>query len=202
MTRMKRHTVWGLTGGIGSGKSTVARYLLAHGITVLDADQIAKGLTASGGRAIPAIRELFGDQAIDASGAMDRNHMRARIFADTGAKRQLEHVIHPLIQQAMTAAITEAPTDIVVCDVPLLVESAHWRSRCQQIWVVDCLPETQIQRVIARNGFPAEQVKAIMQQQATRLQRLAAADVVIYNETLTLTELSAEVDGHLEQLAI
>ena len=130
MTCMKRHTVWGLTGGIGSGKSTVARYLSAHGITVLDADQIAKGLTASGGCAIPAIRELFGDQAIDASGAMDRNHMRERIFADTGAKRQLEHVLHPLIQQAMTAAITEAPTDIVVCDVPLLVESAHWRPRC------------------------------------------------------------------------
>ena len=202
MTCMKRHTVWGLTGGIGSGKSTVAGYLSAHGITVVDADQIAKDLTASGGRAISAIRELFGEQAIDASGAMDRNHVRERIFADTGAKTQLEHLLHPLIQQAMTAAITEASTDIVVCDVPLLVESAHWRSRCQQIWVVDCLPETQIQRVMARNSFPAHQVQAIMRQQATRLQRLAAADVVIYNETLTLPELSAEVDGHLKQLAI
>jgi dephospho-CoA kinase len=202
MRPMKRRTVWGLTGGIGSGKSTVARCLSTRGITVLDADQIAKSLTASGGRGIAAIRELFGHRAIDASGAMDRNYIRERIFADSVAKRQLEQILHPLIQEAMTAAIAEASTEIVVCDVPLLVESSHWRSRCQQIWVVDCLPETQIQRVMVRNGFSSDQVQVIMRQQATRLQRLAAADVVIYNEALTLTELSAEVAGQLEQLAI
>lgn len=202
MTGMGRHTVWGLTGGIGSGKSTVARCLARHPITILDADHIAKELTASGGQAVNAIHRIFGDAAIDVSGAMDRNYMRERVFADPVAKQQLEELLHPMVQQAMSAAIDEAPTEIVVCDVPLLVESVHWRWRCQLVWVIDCLPETQVQRVMARNGFSTDQVRAIMRQQASRLQRLAMADIVIYNESLTLAELSDEVDGHLHQLAL
>jgi dephospho-CoA kinase len=199
---MRRRSVWGLTGGIGSGKSTVARCLAQHGLTVVDADEAARALTLKGGLAIDPIRSSFGDSAIGAEGAMDRAYMREKIFTDASAKQQLEAIIHPLVQVQMAKAIDDAPTDIVVCDVPLLAESVYWRARCERIWVVDCLPSTQVARVKARNGLSTAQVETIMAQQASRAARLAIADTVLYNDQITIAELSTQVDDHLHQLDI
>jgi len=128
--------------------------------------------------------------------------MREKIFTDASAKQQLEAIIHPLVQVQMAKAIDDAPTDIVVCDVPLLAESVYWRARCERIWVVDCLPSTQVARVKARNGLSKAQVETIMAQQASRAARLAIADTVLYNDQITIAELSTQVDDYLHQLDI
>ena len=196
---MNSHRIWriGLTGGIGSGKSTVAGMLAARGAAVIDADAISRSVTAPGGRAIAAIAQAFGPQMVGPDGAMDRQAMRDCIFQDAQAKRQLEAIIHPLVSQ-ITAEQAQAALDmgrpVLVFDVPLLVESGErWRRQVDRVLVVDCSTDTQRQRVMARNGLPAQDIDRIITQQASRAQRLACADVVIANESLNLLELEAQV---------
>ncbi|PFH09163.1 dephospho-CoA kinase [Collimonas sp. PA-H2] len=172
----------GLTGGIGSGKSTVADMFSERGAAVIDTDIIARQLTAPGGIAIEAIRACFGDAFIDASGAMDRELMRARVFSDPTAKQQLEAILHPLIRTETANAGERAVGSYLIFAVPLLVESGNWKQRVGRILVVDCDEQVQLQRVMQRNALTEPQVRAIMATQATRQQRLQAADDVIVND--------------------
>jgi dephospho-CoA kinase len=171
----------GLTGGIGSGKSTVADMFAARGASIVDTDQIAHSLTARHGAAMPAIVAEFGPGFADASGALDRARMRSLVFADAGAKARLEAILHPRIRDAALAAAAAATGSYVIFAVPLLVESGSWRERVTRILAVDCPEEVQIARVMARNNLPKAQVRAIMAAQASRQQRLDAADDVIEN---------------------
>lgn len=186
----------GLTGGIGSGKSTVAGFLADLGAAVIDADAIARAVTAPGGLAIPLIRNAFGDAMITPEGALDRDQMRTLAFSDPAARKRLEASIHPLVGQEtgrQAAAAEAAGHRCLVFDVPLLVESAHWRSQVDAVLVVDCLPQTQLARVVARNQLDPAAVQAIIQAQSPRLRRLRAADAVIFNDALSLGGLRAEV---------
>ncbi len=172
----------GLTGGIGCGKSALAAMLQELGAAVIDADAIAHELTAPGGAAIAPIRAAFGEQAIDASGALDRSRMRELAFADARQRARLEAILHPLIGARLQQLADTLPGPYVVLVVPLLVESvARWRERVDRIVVVDCPPEQQLRRVMQRSGLSREQVQRIIDVQATREQRLAAADWVIDN---------------------
>ncbi len=190
-----RHTPLriGLTGGIGSGKSTVSQMLQTRGAAVIDADAIARSLTAPQGAAMPAIAYTFGAVFVTAEGALNREHMRAHIFSKPQAKQALEAIIHPLVaqetQREAQAAVANGHHTLVF-DVPLLVEAgARWRAQVDRILVVDCLEETQIQRVMARNGLSREDIQSIIVAQASRSQRLAAADWVICNDAITLEAL-------------
>jgi dephospho-CoA kinase len=186
----------GLTGGIGSGKSTVAGLLASHGATVIDADAISRTTTAIGGAAIAPIREIFGVEMLTNEGALDRESMRKRIFSDPSAKLRLESIIHPLVGDAINTEVQAAATHgakCIVFDIPLLVESPNWRQRLQRVLVVDCLPATQIARVMQRNALTEDQIVQIMGTQATRANRLAAADVVLFNDGMDLGTLAAQV---------
>lgn len=186
----------GLTGGIGSGKSSVARQLAARGALVVDTDALAHALTAPGGAAIPAIAAAFGVDMIAADGAMDRARMRALVFADPAQRQRLEAILHPMIGEATRAQASRAGAgQPVVFDVPLLTESGTWRARVDRVLVVDCLAATQVARVVARSGWTPEAVERTIAQQATREQRRAIADAVIVNDTLTLAQLDGEVDA-------
>lgn len=189
---MRRFTV-GLTGGIGSGKTTVADMLAARGATVIDTDQIAHALTAPGGLAIPKIRAEFGDTFLTAEGAMDRAKMRAYVFAEPPAKARLESILHPLIRIETEKAAECATGAYIVFAVPLLVESGSWKQRVSRVLVVDCAEETQVRRVMSRSGLPESQIRAIMAAQASRDERLAAADDVINNDG-DVMELVLQVD--------
>ena len=183
----------GLTGGIGSGKSTVASILARAGAAVMDADAISRSLTQAGGRAIPAILAEFGETLIGPDGAMDREAMRALVFSNPSSKRQLEAIVHPLVGQVLqeqSNAAVAAGHAWLVYDVPLLVESGdRWRRQVDWVCVVDCEVETQIQRVMARNQLGRADVERIISQQASRQQRLACADAVIFNEGIDLAHL-------------
>ncbi len=188
----------GLTGGIGSGKSTVAQMLAARGAAVIDSDAIARSVTAANGSAMPAIREAFGTEFLNPEGALDRERMRALVFSDPGAKLRLEAIVHPLVglaTQAQAQAAIQAGHTLLVFDVPLLVESPRWRKLVDQVLVVDCLETTQIERVIARSGLTREAVHNIIQAQATRAQRLAAADITVFNDGLDLAQLQLTLNG-------
>jgi len=171
----------GLTGGIGSGKSTVADMFAAHGVPIVDTDAVAHALTAPGGAAIPAIREAFGEAVIAEDGALDRAAMRTIVFGDAAARRKLEAILHPMIGHCCELMIEEATGPYTIVVVPLLVESGRWRERVDRLLVVDCPVETQIARVMQRNRFERAQVEAIIATQATREARLAAADDVVDN---------------------
>ena len=183
----------GLTGGIGSGKSTVASILASAGAAVMDADAISRSLTLPGGRAIPAILAEFGEQLIAPDGAMDREAMRALVFSNPQSKRQLEAIIHPLVGQVLqeeSHAALAAGHACLVYDVPLLVESGdRWRRQVDWVCVVDCEVETQIQRVMRRNQLSRAEIERIISQQASRQQRLSCADAVIFNEGIDLAHL-------------
>lgn len=186
----------GLTGGIGSGKSTVAAQLAELGAAVMDADAIARDLTGTHGGAIPAIMREFGAEVIASHGAMDRDAMRELIFKDPEAKLRLEQILHPMvgreIEHIALEAVSHGKTRLVF-DIPLLVESLHWRQCLDYVFVIDCAPETQIQRVMARNALSREAVKAIMANQASRQARLACADTVLCNEGISLDGLKHQV---------
>jgi dephospho-CoA kinase len=187
----------GLTGGIGSGKSTVLQMLVALGAGAVDADAISRATTAPGGAAIPAIRERFGAGFVTPDGALDRARMREQAYADPAARRQLEAIVHPLVGQEIRRqvdAAVRAGHRCVVYDIPLLVESGRWRAELDRVLVVDCAPETQVLRVVARSGLQPDEVRAIIAAQAPRALRLCAADLVICNEALTLPALQAEVE--------
>ncbi|MDO9285218.1 MAG: dephospho-CoA kinase [Aquabacterium sp.] len=183
----------GLTGGIGSGKSTVAAQLVALGATLVDTDAIAHALTTPGGAAMPALRQRFGDDVAGPDGALDRARMRTLVFADPDAKRALEAILHPMIGAEAQRQAAAAGDGVVVFDVPLLSESSHWRARCQRILVVDCSAETQVQRVMARSGWSDEQVRRVIALQSPRAQRRAIADAVIFNDGITAETLADEV---------
>lgn len=174
----------GLTGGVGSGKSTVAQLLQTLGAGVIDADELVHELIAPGGAAIGALRQEFGAEAITPEGGLDRAWMRARAFADTGVRRRLEAILHPRVRatgesRAQTLA-SQAP--YLVFMIPLLVESGDWSSRVQRVLVVDCSLETQLARVAERPGIDRATAEAIVRSQADRPVRLAAADDVLFNE--------------------
>lgn len=186
----------GLTGGIGSGKSTVARLLADRGAAVVDADAIARQLTAPGGLALPLIAATFGQHLITPAGALDREKMRALAFTDASMRKRLESIIHPLValetQRQASSAAREARACIVF-DIPLLVESPGWRQKVDLVLVVDCTPETQITRVKARSHLTRHEIEKIILSQAGRERRLGAADTVIFNVGLSLEELADEV---------
>jgi dephospho-CoA kinase len=189
-------TKLGLTGGIGSGKSTVAAILSRLGATVLDADAISRQASASGGAAIPAISQAFGPEFIAPDGSLQRDAMRALIFADPSAKARLEAIIHPIVGQQMglleqQALATACP--LLVFDIPLLVESPRWRPSLDLVMVIDCDVETQIQRVMQRSGWSREQVQQAVTAQASRQLRLSAADVVICNDGIDIHTLELQV---------
>jgi dephospho-CoA kinase len=184
----------GLTGGIGSGKSTIARFLVARGATLVDTDAIARALTAPGGGAIPALRQAFGAPSIAADGSLDRSYMRGLVFGDAGAKQRLEALLHPLIGQEARRQADTASTAFVVFDIPLLAESGHWRARLDRVLVIDCTTATQIERVMQRSGWTRETVEAVIAQQAQRDERRATADAVIHNEHVSLEALAVLVE--------
>jgi dephospho-CoA kinase len=184
----------GLTGGIGSGKSTVGQLLASFGAALIDTDLIARQLTLPGGAAIDGIARAFGPQLIAADGALDRARMRELVFRDTDAKQRLEAILHPLIgleTERQAAAAQGAPA--LVFDVPLLVESGRWRTKVDKVLVVDCSEATQIERVVRRSGWTPEAVQAVIASQAPRSQRRASADAVIFNDGITPEQLAADV---------
>ncbi|MEY4766842.1 MAG: hypothetical protein RI907_3515 [Pseudomonadota bacterium] len=185
----------GLTGGIGSGKSTVSDMLVELGAHLVDTDAISRGLTAAGGAAIPAIAQAFGAGFIDASGAMDRARMRELAFHNPQALHQLEAILHPLIGQQASARAAQAQAgQPIVFDVPLLAESGdRWKQLVDRILVIDCEAETQINRVMARSGWTREAVESVLAKQASRDMRRSMADAVILNEGLSLAELKLAV---------
>jgi dephospho-CoA kinase len=185
--------VVGLTGGIGSGKSAVGDLFAAQGIAVIDTDAIAHELTAPGGAAMPAIRAEFGDAAAAADGALDRAAMRAIVFADPSARKRLEGILHPMIRIESERRLAAAESPYVIYMVPLLVESGDYHKRVNRVAVVDCREETQIARVMQRNGLARPDIERILAAQASRAERLAAADDVIDNDG-ALAELAPRID--------
>ncbi len=197
----------GLTGGIGSGKSTVADLLAQRGAAIIDADAISRSTTATGGSALPAIGQAFGPALIGPDGALDRAAMRALVFEDDAQRQRLEAIIHPLVAQETERQARRAQADgraLIVYDVPLLVESgARWRARVDRVLVVDCDAATQIERVQRRNGLPLEQIERIVNAQALRAHRLAAADIVIANGAgVSLARLQQQVTDWLDRLRL
>lgn len=190
----KAACVVGLTGGIGSGKSAAADRFAARGASVVDTDLIARMLTATGGEAIPAIRENFGDAVIAADGSLDRAAMRALVFADPQARTRLESILHPMIRRESERQCQTATGPYVILAVPLLIESGDYRARCDRICVIDCPEELQIARVKARSGLDEAQIRAIMSAQATRSARRAAADDLVDNGS-TLDALHVQIDA-------
>ena len=190
---LPRAAAIGLTGGIGSGKSTVAMLLVGCGAHLVDSDHIARTLTQAGGAAMAALRAEFGAAALTPEGALNRAHMRQLAFADTGAKARLEAILHPLIGQEARRQAAQAGLRPVVYDVPLLAESAHWRARVARVLVVDCSAQTQIVRVAQRPGWNEDAARAVVAQQASRERRRAIADAVIHNDGITLADLALQV---------
>ena len=185
--------VIGLTGGIGSGKSAVADRFAAHGIPVVDTDQIAHDLTGPDGAAMPAILQAFGPGVQSANGALDRTVMRQRVFADPAVRKVLEAILHPMIRQASFEALSQSGGPYRVLVVPLLFETGHYQPWLARTLVVDCDEALQKERVMRRNGLSQEAVAAIMAAQLPRAERLARADDVIVNNG-ALEELMLQVD--------
>lgn len=186
----------GLTGGIGSGKSTVAQMLVELGAHLVDTDAISRQLTAQGGAALPAIEQAFGDAVFDDAGHLNRAALRELVFRDDGQRRRLELLLHPLIgeqaqQQAAAGLASGAP--MIVFDVPLLAESSHWRARVDRVLVVDCNEATQVQRVATRPGWNEDAARRVMATQTSRATRRAFADAVLFNDGIGIEELRMQV---------
>jgi dephospho-CoA kinase len=173
--------VVGLTGGIGSGKSTVADHFAAQGVPVIDTDAIARDLTAPGGAALDAVRAAFGEAVVQADGTLDRAALRRRVFSDNTSRHRLEAILHPLIRQRVEQALATLTAPYALIVVPLLVETGGYRDVLDRVLVVDCPEDLQIERVMARSGLTRDEVTAILAAQASRAERLAAADDVIVN---------------------
>ena len=182
----------GLTGGIGSGKSTVAKLLQSSGAAVIDTDEIAHSLTAPGGMGIERIGRVFGPDYVSKEGSLDRAKMRELVFRDPSARKTLEGILHPLIWQESVGQAARQKGSYSIFVIPLLAEQPAWQTLVDRILVVDCPEELQISRVMERNNMSLEQVRAIMATQATRLARVAIADDVILNDG-SLGDLSAEI---------
>lgn len=192
----------GLTGGIGSGKTTAAKFFAALGADVIDTDAIAHELTQPQGAAIPAIRETFTEKFITAEGALNRKEMRTLIFSYDGSRRKLEAILHPLIRIEVVrrAAFFSTPYAMIV--VPLLLETGGYREIIQRILVVDCNEQNQIARAMARTGLDEQTARAIMATQLSREARLLRADDVISNDA-DISHLQQQVDAlHRKYLAL
>jgi len=174
----------GLTGGVGSGKSTIAEALRGLGAAIIDADAVVRELTGPGGSAVAALRREFGPEAIGDDGGLDRARMRVRAFQGGEERRRLEAIVHPLVRQESErlAHAVSSNAAYVVFVVPLLVESGDWRRRVHRVLVVDCTENTQLERVMRRPGLDEGTARAILAAQCCRSERLAAADDVIFNE--------------------
>ncbi len=191
----RERLIIGLTGGIGSGKSTVAMLFAGHGAGIIDTDAIAHHLTRSGGEAIPAIRAAFGDDFLTRDGALDRVKMRRLIFSDAAARRRLEQILHPMIFEEAKAQLRQLrDKPYVIAVVPLLPESRNFRQLVGRILVVDCEEDTQIARVVARSRMSDAEVRAIIARQTPRADRLLLADDVIRNDG-GLDSLAGQVAG-------
>lgn len=196
--------VVGLTGGIGCGKSTVARLFEAHGVCVIDTDVLAHELTAAGGAAMPMLREAFGPSIVAADGALDRAAMRQLAFAEAGQRQRLEAILHPMIRARAEALLAQASGDhatYAMLVVPLLVESEHFRKRCNSIVAVECSQAVQIARVKARNGLAEDEIRRIIQAQASPAARRAIADELIDNDG-DLAGLQVQVDELHKRLSM
>ena len=195
--------VVGLTGGMGSGKSTAADAFAALGVTVVDTDAIAHELSSAQGGAIPEIVAAFGAGVLRPDGALDRTAMRRLVFSDRGAKGRLEAILHPMIRQESERRCRNAVNSpYVVLVVPLLVENESYGQLVDRVLVVDCAESAQIERVIVRSGLAEEEVRAIMAVQATRAERLAAADDVLVNDQGRETLRVRVADLHRRYLAL
>lgn len=186
----------GLTGGIGSGKSTVASLFAKRGAALIDADAISRAVTSTGGLAIDDLSKAFGPTMLTPYGALDRDQMRSLIFSDPSAKSRLEEIVHPLVGSAIAEQARQANVagaSCIVFDIPLLVESHHWRASLDRILVVDCSEGTQILRVASRNGFSVDAVRKIISSQAPRTLRLNAADAIVFNDGITIDDLAQHV---------
>ena len=186
----------GLTGGIGSGKSTVAQLLLARGAVLIDADAISRAVTAPGGSALHSIAAAFGSDFISAAGVLDRDRLRQATFSEPLLRQRLEAIVHPLVGAEVARQERVAMTAgslCVVFDIPLLVESGRWRQRVDLVLVIDCLPEVQINRVLARSALERSAVERIIASQASRAQRLYCADIVVFNSGTSMPPLQQDV---------
>jgi dephospho-CoA kinase len=192
----------GLTGGIGSGKSTVAGLFASQSAGLVDTDEISRRLTAPAGLAVAEIARKFGPQFVAENGSLDRVRMRNLVFADPLARRDLEAILHPLIREESTRQIRESAAPYVVVVVPLLIETGAYRGMIDRILVVDCEPETQIRRVMERSGLSRKDVLSIMASQVSRQQRLREADDIIHNDD-DIETLRAQVNPlHLRYLGL
>jgi dephospho-CoA kinase len=188
----------GLTGGIGSGKNTVAALFKELGVAVIDSDVISHHITQPAGAAIDTIRKTFGEMYITADGALDRALMRQLVFSDSAARRQLEAILHPLIHAQLLAHaeinnVSGAQHPYLILVIPLLFESTNYRQLVQRTLVVDCTEEAQIARTMQRSHLDEKIVRAIMASQVTRTERLRHADNVIQNNG-DLNTLRQQVD--------
>ncbi|MEY4426722.1 MAG: hypothetical protein RL535_1020 [Pseudomonadota bacterium] len=186
----------GLTGGIGSGKSTVAGMFVAAGAVVIDADAISRSLTAPNGAAISTIKQEFDDAMVNADGSLNRDRMRELVFTDLNSKKRIEAIIHPLVKlemQRQDQAAADTGVKLIVYDIPLLVESRNWRAILDTVLVVDCLEQTQSERVMLRNALRKEDVAKIIASQASRKMRNKAADILIFNDSITVKHLNEQV---------
>jgi dephospho-CoA kinase len=187
----------GLTGGIGSGKSTVANILAKLGAKLIDADALSRAVTQAGGVAIPALRAAFGEAVLASDGGLSRDAMRQIMLSDPSAKEKLEAILHPVIGEQINrqfGAAEQANEQIVVLDIPLLAEGgARWRRRLNAVWLVDCLHQTQMSRVLARSGWPLAQIEAVIAAQASREKKWAVADAVVFNDGLSISQLELQV---------
>ncbi len=175
----------GLTGGIGSGKSSVAHFLAKLGAAVIDTDHIAHEITGPDGSAMAAISQTFGADYLNVDGSLNRPKMRQHVFSDTIAKKTLEGITHPLIRDEtirLAQAAIERQATYIVFVVPLLLESGAWRDNLDHIAVLDCSDELRIQRVMERSQLDRPSILQIMATQASREERLAIADTVLSNE--------------------
>lgn len=192
----------GLTGGIGSGKSTVASLFRQFSIPVIDFDQIAKDLTqGSDTPALQQIRKTFGVQVFQSDHTLSRSRLRELVFQSQANKKQLENILHPLIREKAQQQYDKlaATSPIIVFDMPLLAESNEWQKGLDKILVIDCDETTQIQRVIARSGWSEKEIRAVIASQASRSQRLAIATDVIINNDISIDELKNQVRLLLHQ---
>lgn len=185
----------GLTGGIGSGKSTVAARLVAHGAVLVDTDAIARTLSGPAGAAMPALIAEFGAEVARPDGGLDRDRMRQLAFADASARRRLERILHPMIAAEAMAQAERAGRAPVVFDVPLLSAASEWRRRTDRILVVDCSEPVQVARVASRPGWSEATARQAIAAQITRGNRRALADAVIDNDRADLDTLHRQVDA-------
>lgn len=171
----------GLTGGIGSGKTTVSDLFQDLGIEVVDADIVSRELTAVNGTAIPDIIQKFGPAAVSPDGSMNRGFVRELVFSDPEAKTTLENILHPLIRKECLRRLDASQSPYTILSVPLLIESPFWRSSIDRLLVVEAPESLRIERVVQRSNLTSEAIKKIISTQATTAQRLDAADDVIEN---------------------